>query len=188
METLTRMLFEQPYLQGTLFGIALVVALAGWWWARYEPSSAKRWALATVIIAILGVAGQITASLVTTDRERIEAMLQQAAVCLENADAPPILAMTDESLNAQGLRKPQFASWLEELFRRVRIHSPSIQKLEVTFESPSAATAIVSGIATIEMQGYRQIASDTWKFDFDKIAGQWKIVALAPQEGNRRLP
>ena len=188
METITQLLFEKPYVQGTFFAIALLVALIGWWWARYEPTSAQRWALATVIIAILGVAGQITASLVTTDRERIEMMLQQAAVSLENADAPTILAMTDDSLDAQGLRKPQFAEWLRGVFRRVKIDSPRIQKLQVTFESPGAATAIVSGIATVEMQGYRQITSSTWKFDLDKIAGQWKIVSLESQDGGRRLP
>ncbi len=188
MEPLTRLLFEQPYLQGILMGVALVVTLAGWWWARYEPTSAKRWALAAVILAVLATTGQITASLVTTDREQIEVILQHMAVAVEKADSSAILAMTDENVEAQGLRKEQFARWLEGLFQRVRIHTPSIQKLRITFPNRDAATAMVTGIATIETRGYKQIASATYKFEFDRIAGQWKIVQLEPQEGSGGLP
>jgi hypothetical protein len=188
METLTRLLFEQSYLQGAFMLIAVLVAGVGWWRARFEPASAKRWALAAVILAILAVAGQITAKLVTTDRERIEALFQQAAVAVEKADVPALLAMTDESLDAQGLNKQQFARYLEGLFRRVQIRKPTIQDLQVTFGPSDTATALVSGVATVQVEGYSQIASSTWKVDLDKIAGQWKVVALEPREPFRHLP
>lgn len=188
METLARLLFEQPYLQGVFMLIAVLVAGVGWWRARFEPESAKRWALAAVILVILGVAGQITARLVTTDRERIAGLFEQAAVAVEKADVPTLLAMTDEGLDVQGLDQQQFARWLEGLFRRVQIRKPAIQDLQVTFRQPDSATAIVSGVATIDMQGYSHIATGTWKVDLAKIAGQWKVVALEPREPFRHLP
>ena len=188
METITRLLFEQPYLQGAVMGLALLVALAGWWWARYERANAKRWALAAAIIAVLGVTGQFVASLVTTDRERIETMLEQARVAVEQGDARAMVAMMDGSLAAQGRNREEFTRWLDDLFRRVKIHSPNIQRLQITFDNKDAATAIVSGIATVETQGYKQIATATYKFEFDRIAGQWKIVAIDPQENAGRLP
>lgn len=188
METLTKLLFEQPYLQGASMLIAVLVAGVGWWRARFEPDSAKRWALAVVILAILAAAGQIAARLVTTDRERIAALFQQAAVAVEKADVPTLLAMTDDSLDAQGLNKQQFTRWLEGLFRRVQIRKPVIKDLQITFGPPGSATAVVSGVATIQMEGYSQIASSTWKVELDKIAGQWKVVALEPQEPFRHLP
>jgi hypothetical protein len=188
MESLTRLLFEQPYLQGAFMLIAVLVAGVGWWRARFEPGSAKRWALAVVILAILAVVGQITAGLVTTDHERIAALFEQAAVAVEKADVSALLAMTDEGLDAQGLNKQQFTRWLGGLFRRVQFRKPAIQDLQVSFGPSGSATAIVSGVATIEVQGYSQIASSTWKVDLEKIAGQWKIVALEPREPFRHLP
>lgn len=188
METFTSLLFERPYLQGTVMGTALLVAMAGWWWARYEPASAKRWALATLILAVLGVAGQITASLVTTDRERIEAMLEQAARAVERGDAAAILAMTDEGLVAQGQTREEFARWLEGVFRRVRFHSTSIQRMQVTFAGRDEATAIVSGVATIETEGFSGIATGTYTLEFGRIGGAWKIVAIKEQENPRGLP
>jgi hypothetical protein len=188
MDTLTRLLFEQPYLQGAVMALALLVSLAGWWWARYEPGSAKRWALAAAIVTVLGVAGQFAASLVTTDRERIEMMLEQARDAVEHGDARAIMAMTDESLAAQGRNREEFTRWLEDLFQRVKIHSPDIRRLQITFDNKDAATAIVSGIATVETREYKQIATATYKFEFDRIAGQWKIVTIEPQENASRLP
>jgi hypothetical protein len=188
MEALTRLLFEQPYLQGAVMALSLLVALAGWWLARYEPANAKRWALAAAIIAVLSVAGQFTASLVTTDRERIETMLEQARFAVERGDARAIVAMTDESLAAQGRNREEITRWLEDLFQRVKIHSPDIRPLQITFDNKDAATAIISGIATVETREYKQIATATYKFEFDRIAGQWKIVAIDPQENASRLP
>jgi hypothetical protein len=134
------------------------------------------------------VAGQITASLVITDRERIEAMFEQIAEAVETGDAPAILAMTDERLEAQGLRKAQFAEWLNDVFERVHIRTPRIQRMDITFESSSTATAMVSGIATVESQGQRQVVAGGWKVDLDKIDGRWIIVAMEPQEDRRRAP
>jgi hypothetical protein len=91
-------------------------------------------------------------------------------------------------MEAEGRTQEQFAGWLEGLFQRVKIHTPKIQRLQITFDSKDAATAVVSGIATIEMQGYKQIASATYRFEFDRIAGTWKIVSLEPQENVGQLP
>lgn len=134
------------------------------------------------------MAGQITAALVTTDRERIEAMLEQARLAVERGDAKALVAMTDPGLTAEGRNREEFTRWLEDLFRQVKFRGPSIQRLRITFENKDAATAIVSGITTVETQGYKQIAAATYKLEFDRIAGVWKIVAIEPQEDNRRLP
>lgn len=188
METITRLLFERPGLQGVLAGAALLVTLAGWWWARYEPAAAKRWALGAAIVAALGIAGQFAANLVTTDRERIEGVLEQARAAVERGDAPALVAMTDKSLIAEGRDREQFTRWLEGLFRQVKIRTPRIQRMRITFENDGAATVVVSGVATIETQGYKQVATATYKLELDRIDGHWKIVSLEPQESPGRLP
>jgi ketosteroid isomerase-like protein len=188
MEFMTRLLFERPYLQGALMGIAILVTLIGWWRFRYEPDIAKRWGLAALILAILAAAGQITASLVTTDRERIEALLEKAREAVGRGDAQALVAMTDESLVAEGRNRQEFARWLEDTFRQMKILKPSIQDMQITFQAPDAATAVVSGMATVQAEGFSYPASGTWKFELGRFGQTWKIVTLEPVEAPRRFP
>ena len=71
MEAITRILFEQPYVQAMIAAAALAVALAGWRWTRREGSNSRPWAYAIVIILAAAIAGQFIQWAVVTDREQI---------------------------------------------------------------------------------------------------------------------
>lgn len=188
MEPLERFLFEQPYLQAGIGTAAFLVALAGWWWARREGTDSRPWTYALAIVAALTIACEATQWAVVTDREQITAQLDRAAVSLEKGDVKTLIGLTDESLIADGRTQEQFANWLEGTLRDTKVRHPSIQRLDINLSSRDEAVANVHAIATIESSAYAGIVSGTWKIEFNRIAGQWKIVELEPVEGASRLP
>ncbi len=189
MEPITRLLFEQPYLQGLIVGLALLVAVAGWWWARFDPPAAKRWGMATLIILVLGAVGQVTARYVTTDRERIRGVFEQVRAAVANEDVAGLLAVTDQSLVADGRDRDQFERWLDGLFKRVTIEDPKIRKAEITLSGSESARATIAGLATIEVEGFKRPVAATWQFDLVKQGSDtWKIVTLKPVESADLIP
>ena len=97
------------------------------------------------------------------------------------------MSLTDGTLVAEGRTHDQFAGWLEGELRSMKIRNPSIQELQIELPMPNAATATLTGIATIESSVYAGVVTGTWRFEFSRINGQWKIVSLEPVEGARKF-
>lgn len=185
MEPITTFLFEQPWLQAVIGGAAMLIVLAGFWWALREGRSSRGWAIATVAVALLIGAGQFAQWAVVTDREQIRTQLDRVAAALEQGDVKSILDVTDEALIAQGRTRQQFERYLDGTLSSMKIRTPNIHRLEIVFPSATVAYVTVSGMATIESSGYSGIVSGSWKMEFNRTGGVWKIVTVEPVEGDR---
>jgi len=185
-----RLLFEQPYLQAGIELVALAIALAGAWRARFEPPQARRWAVAAGAIVLLAIGGQLAQYFVVTDRERITAMLYDLAKAIERADVPALLEACDETLDANRTDKAHFGKALRKLFAEAEIREPKITDLQIEVSGPADATATVSGLATVCFRklGYGRLYRGTWELGFLKRAGRWKIVTILPVEPEQAWP
>lgn len=183
MEPLKQLLFEQPYVQLAIEAAALLVALAGWWWARREGSPARSWGWALLAILAGSIAGQALQWAIVTDRERIRGMMDQIAVAVEQEDIRTLTGMVDPSLVWDGRTADEWREWLAGVFRQADIHTPRVSRFEVEFPTPNTAIATVTGIATVQTQGFRQMVTGAWQIDLQRIDGQWKITAGEAMDG-----
>lgn len=113
-----------------VLGSLALAAIAIFAWLKTQ---ARPWLAIAILAASAALAAFVADRLVETDRESIEALFPRLAAAAERQDIDTILAALDPEL------RPLRAD-AERVLKQVRPTEVAITKLEVTLDSPEAAT------------------------------------------------
>jgi hypothetical protein len=182
METLQRVLFEDPW-WALIVLAAMETVLAAAWYRRRTGRLA--WALAVPPLA--GLAVWLTAQLVTTDREQIAMALRAVADGAVAGDAGTVGEYLDGTVRSPA---PAGATYgRNDLIARARqalrlwpVRSVSLSSIETQVAGTGAATALSTRIVFADQAGLLagQALEVTWRLQWTKRAEGWRIVYVEP--------
>jgi hypothetical protein len=154
------------------FGIALA-AISIFAWLKTQ---ARPWLAIAILAACTTLAAFVADRLVETDREHIEFLFARLAAASERQDIETILAALDPELRS--LRADA-----ERMMKQVRPTEVAITKLEVTLDSPEAASVdmIVRVTGNILDQGAPRTTIVGLRVLMVKRGGTWLVTDVEVQ-------
>lgn len=171
------MLFEDPF---WIYG-ALIIAeavLAARWWRTRE----RRHALWMLLPLGIGVGVFALATLVETDREKIQRSTQEIVVHVQARKTDAIEALLDEdfrgTFQGQAMDRKEAMDRLRQVLSQGSVGAVEIKKNEVEVRGPEAHQKLNTVIELRGGMGQGRLPVN-WQIHWIRVGGQWKIHEVA---------
>lgn len=165
-----------------VFVFVALAVIAAFAWLKTQ---ARPWLAIAILAACTALAVFVADRLVETDREHIEALFPRLAAAAERQDKDTILAALDPEL------RPLRAD-AERVLKQVRPTEITITKLDVSLDSPEAASVdmIVRVSGNVVGEGTPGTVLVGLRVEMLKKGGKWLVRDAGVQEPGRpgRVP
>jgi hypothetical protein len=160
--------------------VLLSLAVAGVSLYQWLATTARSWLVIAFLAACTALATFVADRLVETDREHLQALFPRLAAAAERQDVETILASLDPELHP--LRADA-----ESVIKQVRPTEVTVTKLEVTLDSPEAATVDMIARVTGNVIDERTPGTTLvgLRVSMMKKGGRWLVMDAEFQEPMR---
>jgi hypothetical protein len=167
---LRQLLFENLVLLLIVEAAAMAVALAA---ARRSEGARGRYVLAGAMLACIGLL--VLQHAVQTDRERIQATIEQIAAALDEGDVAAVGEHLDRDFRDRGLGRQEWLADLRLRLQRWHIDEASVGGFTVRIEG-DRATAVFQGSCDWKHGNESQNGvMSTWKLGMVRREDGWKL-------------